>query len=788
MGNTQLRGPQRAGSTVEDEGALTRAVVGRYAGSTRDEARGAGTAVASEILPLRRALWALAERLVPLRLAAALRARCGAADPTARDGVRELRVAIADWLDPPPRCRRCGRAIPQASTAEGTSRTCPATGPDGDAGVVRLLRAFRRNVRADRRAREMATRRRQGNLSGVVFGGGPFDQPPVDFSSGPAWAAPVHRRARTVRRQAHGQPCIPAQVGERARTRTRTARCGTLALHSAGAVSLEVMAAALACPKGAASGYDVAADRDCRALLVATRDTAGLLRLAGDPDRAWASEVAERLHLAVAGAVRAEVADRGRARSTDIHPALAEARVALQRARDRNLRTNGRLGLGVQSRYYSPDHGVTRADIVQGAAIGVDRAGLDFDAARGFQFSTYGAEWARQGCGAEFARRDLVDTPPWVLELRREVEGRLRALGGATAARDLLLAVEALAERPGRREALRLVRIVVRSEIHLPAMGRARPRTTRARPRTTRLPVHRIGVMPCGGWSLVREAMHLAAQPLAPAQRRWRKAARARVIGTRGIPRSRPWPVVDAENPERARERVAAWVASVGLGLAKVSGSGLLAALRHGCPVFVPVGSGADEDDSAGAAGGGGGRGEDSGGRTERLAVALEAVDPRKAAEEEADAAERWQRCLAALADLRADGAGGDEAAEVVRRHHGLDAAGVASAEDGGGSSSATHGESFQSIADSGLRCSGRAPCKEVVRRIYLRAMDALRRMMVGEAADLRLDDLQVRAAPSPVHATVRRSPVVLFTATPADVADIGAWSSFREDVATIAW
>lgn len=77
MTKTKICGPQRIGASTMDEGDLTRAVVGSYSTLTQDEAREAGQRAAEQVLPARRRLWALAERLIPQRLAAALRARCG---------------------------------------------------------------------------------------------------------------------------------------------------------------------------------------------------------------------------------------------------------------------------------------------------------------------------------------------------------------------------------------------------------------------------------------------------------------------------------------------------------------------------------------------------------------------------------------------------------------------------------------------------------------------------------------------------------------------------------------
>jgi RNA polymerase sigma factor (sigma-70 family) len=105
---TTIRGAARAGAGAADEGELTEAVVRRLA--RKDGRQGHEVAVAFRIA--KRALWRVLEAHEPRRLAEALRARSDPLDPSGRrGGVRELRLALADWLDPPPTCRRCHRPI-----------------------------------------------------------------------------------------------------------------------------------------------------------------------------------------------------------------------------------------------------------------------------------------------------------------------------------------------------------------------------------------------------------------------------------------------------------------------------------------------------------------------------------------------------------------------------------------------------------------------------------------------------------------------------------------------------
>lgn len=671
MSKTQIRGPQRQGAHVLQPGDA--AVVDSYAAVPTDVAQREGQPAAAAILPLRRELWRLAERLVPLRLAAALRARSSPTDPTGRDGVRELRLAIADWLDPPPCCRWCRQAMREGD--EG--RTC--------------------------------THRR------------------------PWTTKPLTCRASRSRRASGG--------GD--------ARCGTLALYPAGYADLRTMAAALACPKGAARHYDVAADRDGKALLAAT--AAVPPRDPGDPD-AWRDEGLRLLHAAVQAA---KDLDGGRA----LPACVVAARAALDAARNRNIAVNGRMGINVQLRYGAPSGGVTRADLTQGAQMGTDRAAMDYDA-REARFTTYAAAWARQGVGEALSSRDLVDTPAWVLETRRKVEERLRHLG-PTAARDLLLAIEAVADNvDGRAAQDELVDLLVGAFVRENIAGTRPPRYE------TRVLV------------LAEQAEGLVASLAKSAQKPWHKRRKG-LVGL--VPTADGLAHVvnlDDEDPERARERVAAWVAER-LEFGKASGPGLLAALRHGAPVFVGVGSGQDAGEDDGST-----QGTDGAGGAERRAAVLAAPDEQEALEQEDEARARWSAALAALAALR----GEDRAmAEVVRRHHGLDS--VAEGTQGAG------GESFASIAEAGLvSLPGKAMCKETVRKLYKRGLDALRALCEGRAPDLSEgdgDDLGPVLVPrSPWKPLAAPSVVTTLVAPTAQATspDPATWLQFREAAAQVAW
>lgn len=709
MTKTKICGPQRIGASTMDEGDLTRAVVGSYSTLTQDEAREAGQRAAEQVLPARRRLWALAERLIPGRLAAALRARCGTDDPTARDGVRALRLALADWLDPPPVCRWCRAPI-----------------RPGDEGRV---------CSAARGRRQRAAALSAGGQVALLADS-------AETAHGASHAATRAARKWTPRPVV----CRPAK----AHALGPVARCGTLALYTAGQVSLEVMAAALAVPKGAAKGYDVACDRDAKALTVATADAPPPGRdLACAED--WQDEALRRMYAAVAGL----------GATTCLPPPVQAAREEWRRIRGLAVAANGRAVLGIQTRYYAPRDGVCRADLVQGAAIGADRGLQDYDATQS-RYTTYGADWMRQGCGEAWGDRDLVGTPEWVHALRSKVEDRLPGITRA----DVLRAIEALADAvapdapPAVRAAARtraeeLARLVVTTaEVRENVLG-SRPARYVRRPLFADQSEDAI------------DAHAFAALKAALGKRK--KAAAS----------------VDAEDPERARERVADWLADR-LRLPKASGSGMLAALRHGAPVFVQVGSGGDDDDAEtqGAAG-------DGGGGTERLAAVLAAPDEADALAEEEVGRARWQAALAALAALR--DSGGREAAEVVRRHHGLDSL----AEDRGGQT----GESFASIAATGLTSTGRRLTKEGVRKIYQRGLAVMTDYIAGRvhagdlpalfatAEEVAEDCGPVRVPRSPWRPVrpATASPVVV-PDQPRPVIDGAAWEAFRDEAGAVAW
>ena len=199
----------------------------------------------------------------------------------------------------------------------------------------------------------------------------------------------------TLCRAARGRP---ARIAGRAHT--AVGRDGTLALFNP--VQMDPTSAAMAkmlkhSKSTDGMAYDLAVDRDCRILLAATTPAPGQ------------------------------------------HPRVAAARRHFERTVNAAIKANGRLILKVQLRYFSPKGQVTRADLVQGAAMGCRRALMDFDPALGFKFSTYAANWIYQGLGEVFADRDVVAIPEWAIAVRRQVEdlglapGLLLSLIGAVA-------------------------------------------------------------------------------------------------------------------------------------------------------------------------------------------------------------------------------------------------------------------------------------------------------------------------------------------------------------------
>lgn len=559
-----------------DEGGLTAAVIAPYA--AEDGKR--GQVAAEAVLPLRRALWRAAETYAPARLAACLRVRARATDQTGRGGVRELRAALADWLDPPPTCKRCHRVIVPGSDEVG----CGARrgGPNGAPG----------------------------------------------------------RRLR----------CLPDRRPAAVRA-GREARCGTLALFAPTLGDPHVVAA-WAKFSGAA---DVVCDRDGRALLAATAPKGARL----PPEFA---EALASLHASMHVPGAPLVADAGPP------PQVLGARRRFERAVDDAIRANGRLILATQVKYYKAAGATMRADLVQGAAMGLRRALMDYDCTAVHKngmtarIASYSIPWIRQGAGEAYAERDLLGTPDWVGALRRKVES------AGVAPSDLLRVVLHLAEAACSPSLSLGDQCVAARELTVLVCD----------PATTDI-------------TLLDNALAVLAIATPPAP----KASKATTPPTKQDRK---------KQEERCAERILAWAA--GILEVEATGSGLLAALRHGAPVYVAtVATGADDDDSDDAVGG------RSLKDAKRVAIACEHEDIEVTIAEEEDAALKWRRASDALTDLHRHD---PEAAEVIRRRRGLDGLGEE--------------EALESIASTGLTCTGRAICRESVRQLQKRGEAVLRR------------------------------------------------------------
>jgi len=365
----------------------------------------------------------------------------------------------------------------------------------------------------------------------------------------------------------------PARIAGRAYT--SVGRDGTLALFNP--VQMDPTCAASVkmlkhSKSSAGMAYDLAVDRDCRILLAATAPTA--------------------------------------ADCPPLHPRVTRARLAFERAVNTAIRANGRLILKVQTRYFSAKGQVTRADLVQGGAMGCRRALMDFDPGLGWRFSTYAANWIYQGIGEVFADRDVVAVPEWAIALRRQVEDLGLAPGM------LLSLIGAVAETRKNAAACEEAAETLADAMH-PVM----PAETSA-----------------DYFGMVRAAVAAAANP--------------------ATAKTDP-------GDDRARERVAAWVGqalALVIGGKPCTGGALLSALRHGAAVLVAVGTGERDDHDA----------EEGAGNASRPPAHLRETDddPEAAVAEEMAASQQWRSLLAALEALRAVD---PEAAEVIRRRHALD-------------------------------------------------------------------------------------------------------------------
>lgn len=755
MSKATLRGPQRHGSGVLDEGALTQRVLAEFLVLDEAEAKVQGPVAAAAVLPLRRALWRLAEALVPERLAVALRESYPAPGPAAKpSAVHELRQAIADWLDPPPRCRRCGRALRPGEPSPAVCGSPP-----------RRRRARRNCTAQDHNEHGPLFAWRPGRRKGGDRGKTPPPQARRPRASDHVQFGAAARKAAaaaptpTVRKP---RPCVPETPSQVAR---RTRRCGTLALFPVHLESERVRRVAEEADPGAARGHDVACDRDGRALLAATDPTA-----------------------------------------VDVVPAVVRvARRRLDKALDWAVRANGRLVLAAQRRYGVPEGGVSRADLVQGGALGARRGLMDYDPARA-KPSTYLLGWIRQGINAVLEHRDVVGAPRWARELRGQVESR------GVRARDLLRAVEVAAEaalRPGARQPRSPARdVLLRACGDLVGLlAAARVPTDGPPPKASRRPKTDVSAVPGED----AEAARSPDEPRAswvPALPAWGCKTPRRGPGHHGrrgddcLPQTTIAALrlaraltatVRGDSPEKARERACAALLPV-LRLSRTTGAGLLGALRHGGAAVVRQASGTDDRDEDDGSPFGAVRAAGGGGPGACPEVVVDpAGDEEAVAEEEVDRA-RWATLTAGLAALRADGSPGAlEAAEVVRRHYGLDGADE---------------ESLAQVAEAPLRSTGRRLSREAVRQLCRRGLAALREYAAGQAGALEVLAGQVDAGaeddwsaspglrprgpwrplrPAVVVATFAASPPSV-SVTPDATTAAASFEVFRASVDSVAW
>jgi hypothetical protein len=789
-----------ASQAASGEEALTAAVVAAYASVDEATAKREGPLLAAKVLPARRELWRLAEMYEPRRLADALRARCDPSDQSGRGGVRELREALADWLDPPKRCRVCRRPIRAGTELVGCPGLPQRTGRFGRALMRKPCRAPPGHPLKYNRAhgnRDCNGRMKDG-LTFSLFspvqldtsangcaaaaaklakhgGGAAYDLvvdrdcrilfaavrlPPAPRGerAGPTCLADGERDAAPADLEGLEAACtVPPVVSEnglefggppRGQADGRPPASGTGRAVAAGVNQLHLTQSM------GASGLP---DHDASSLEPATQGRPGLgvvgpvlPSLAFQVGAAPAGVTEDEGALVVppgdlqgdnegVGAVDRRVGDgclhghhptpifttcqatlpgfpdgldchayAPHACSVDppakrspapagIHPLVLGALRRMDRAMDKAMRANGRLVLGVQSRYFSPKGSVTRADLLQGGADGLRRALLDYDPnfkpagkKSGVAISTYAINWIYQGCGAVFSGRDLVDVPDWARRLRRDVEDLGVDPGVLHGAIDAAVEAWGVPEEGG-------------------------PGT---RPEGLTEGCAALAALIARGFTQVAAKN----PPLCLHPARPRSPAHVAVLGIRGRGRMRDrgafalgsalWDGATAKKggqAERVRERLAACM-GVLLGL-DCKGPALLTALRHGAAQVVSeVGTGERSDGEGDGAGGGGHGGDSGGGRHGRLDRAAEhlreeADDAEARAAKEQEAGQRRRAAYAALERVRERD---PEAAEVVRRRHGLDGAGEP--------------ETFEALAAAPLRCSGRRMCRESLRKLYVAA------------------------------------------------------------------
>lgn len=685
-----LKGPQKDGADILDEGVMTREVVARYA----EEDGLDGNAEAAKVLPARRALWRLCEVYAPRLLAQALRARLDRNDQTGRGGVRELRRALADWLDPPPACGHCGRLLsPDLVAANPAGIPCPT-----------------------RLAQDAARPRRTGS--------------PRTKAARLVCAAPRGPRASygTLARPGPGRA-------------SGLARCGTLALFSPLVLDPACSASVKMMKHGGLSAYDLAVDRDARILFAVTGDARDGQRVDGAiHDIQITSTVNDASCAEVKGAQTAtpKTVDHSEHYSTLITTAARH----FSRTLDRAVRANARLALKTQLKYFSPKGTVKRADLVQAAMMGLRRALLDYDPnytpagkKSGVKISSYAINWIHQSMGELFADRDVVQVPQWAVGLRKRVADMGISPG------QLLAGVLAVAEARGLPCGL-----VAAADLEavLAHHGRDIGDTAQhqvERPARMNRAVQVVADLAVGphlkhddaangGGVFVPDDGGVGVGERADAVLHSGQSSTAQHLAAAA--NAKPPKAKKPVSDERSREQVAAVVADL-LHL-ECTGGALLTALRYGAPPqFVSVSVGGERDDADGGDGESRGGGASAG--LHHLHARPDGEDEEDAAIAEAEDRRHMAALVEALAALRATD---PEAAEVVRRRHGLDAAGDE--------------ETLEQIGER-LHSTGRALCREAVRLAYKRGVKAMQ-ASTGAVLPEAQDEAPTTTTPAIRHST----------------------------------
>lgn len=373
------------------------------------------------------------------------------------------------------------------------------------------------------------------------------------------------------------------------------------------------------------------------------------------------------------------------------------------------VQANGRLILKVQLQHYAAAGAISRADLIQGGALGCRRALLDFDS-RNAGFASYAIAKIRRGCLTVWESRNVVVTPDEHLSRRRQVE----AAGVSPQAlyNGILDAKDHHYETLLSALAPVLVGEVLLHEMHLDRV------VTQSRNLTLKRQLSKIA-----DW----------------AARRIDESTVRRLVSPKG-------------KAERGRREIQKRV--------PLRGPGLLSALKYGHLGYVSLSGSAEEAESDGLGRHG----------IESVWEPLEDSDPEKVL-----LSDRQTTALElALEELKVENA---EMHEVLIRRHGF-----------GGQEE----ETFESIGETGLRCTGRKTSRQNITnllkkgeqrlRVHLQSLgwvDVVPATPVPEVVPLP-------QPPKPIELlreVEAYGPSIVFTSAEAE-----SWSSFRSEVDSIAW